>query len=42
VQNFFMKSLREDARVPRTDAKRASEVIGERFRQIVIRPNEAT
>ena len=42
VQNFFMKSLREDARVPRTDAKRASEVIGERFRQIVIRPNEST
>jgi hypothetical protein len=39
IEEFFAKSLREDARVPRGDAQKASSLIAERFDQIVIKPH---
>ncbi len=34
MNDFFMKSLREDARVPRPDAQKAAELIGQQMKKI--------
>lgn len=36
IHEFFAKSLREDARIPRSDSQNAADLITERFDQIVI------
>ena len=36
MESFFMKSLREDARVPRADAQKAAELITDKMKMVLV------